>query len=323
LDNVVGLSTAHIVTERVASTRAIGEQLIYEQAGGAVREAKRRRYPAYVQFYDGGSKIEVKRERYKIPQVGGGKRGRVRTFSHNSRRRLMRKVAELRRDEKPLFITLTYPSEYPTESKVYKEHLRRFGIYLQRRYPRAAFIWRLEFQKRGAPHYHLLAYNIKASGKKMITLRAWIAQEWYHIVGSGDEKHLRAGTSVERLKSWRRVVGYVSKAVAKVSPSPEIASGELSKVEQATGEYVGRWWGVFGSKFMPFADKVLAVIKDAQAVQLIRYMRRYANLKYTRAYKSLTIFCDASGWLKHLQKLCYPEADVPHKAGESRSPVFA
>lgn len=232
----------------------------------------------------------------------------------------MRKIAELKRDAYPLFITLTYPADYPTNYRIYKEHLRVFGIYLQRAYPRASFVWRLEFQKRGAPHYHLLAYNVPMSGKKLYSFRAWIAQTWYEIVASGDEKHLHAGTSSERMRSWRQVARYVSKSVAKVSPSMDAAvpgggvacaSAELSKDTQATMEFVGRWWGVIGAKFMPFANKVLMAISDKKAVEMIRYMRRYANLKVIRAYKSLSIFCDASVWMKMLPRILYPDEASP------------
>lgn len=292
---------------------------IFEQSGDSVRVARRKRYPAQVTVWEGGSKLETKRERYKIPQRGGGMRSVVKEFTWNSRRRLMRKIAELKRDVFPLFVTLTYPESFPVDSKVYKEHLRRFGIYLERAYPRAAFIWRLEFQKRGAPHYHLLVYGI--SSQQLKPFRAWLSNEWYQIVGSGDEKHLRAGTQAKRLQSYRRVVGYVSKAVGKVSPS-RMVSGELTKDSQATLAYVGRWWGVMGARRLPWASKLSLVVMERVACELIRYMRRYARLQVTRAYKSLTIFTDVSGWLKHLPQLLYPDEEPEHERGALRSHIF-
>ena len=47
--------------------------------------------------------------------VGGGKRGEIRGFSSNSRKRLLRKIATLKKDELPLFVTLTYGEEYPKQ----------------------------------------------------------------------------------------------------------------------------------------------------------------------------------------------------------------
>lgn len=314
MSNVAGLSSSHTVTDAVAY---LDELTVFEDG----RAVKRHKSPATVTFWDGGSKIEVKRERYKIPRRGGGMRSAVKEFTFNSRRRLMRKIAELKRDTLPLFITLTYPSVYPDDSKVYKEHLRRFGIAIRRKYHGSAFIWRLEFQERGAPHYHLLGYNLPRSGKELKSFKQWLSLTWYRIVDSGDEKHLRAGTQAKRLQSYRKVIGYVSKRVGKVSPV-QVVSGELGKDTQATAAYVGRWWGVIGSESLPWATKLMVTILEARAVQLIRYMRRYARLRVTRAYKSLSIFCDVSGWTKHLPMLLYPDEEPPLKSGVSRLPVF-
>ena len=115
---------------------------------------------------------------------------------------------------------------------------------------------------------------------------------------------------------------YVSKKVAKVSHS-QVLSGELGKDTQAAAFYVGRWWGVHGYESLPLASELKTKILDARAVQLIRYMRRYANLRVTRAYKALTIFCDVSGWIKHLPMLLYPDEEPPHESGKLRSPVFS
>ena len=62
----------------------------------------------------------------------------------------------------------------------------------------------LEFQERGAPHFHLL-YNDVELDKKAVSLA------WYRIVDSGDEKHLKAGTSVEHLRNQHAAESYVSK----------------------------------------------------------------------------------------------------------------
>jgi hypothetical protein len=294
-----GLSTAHIVTKNIQSLT------IYEENKHHIRKVKRHKYPAEMTFYDGGSLISVKREHWKIPQRGGGLRGAIKTFSYNSRRRLMRRIAQLRKDKLPLFVTLTYPNEFPQDSKVYKEHLRRLGIALDRKYKRIGFFWRLEFQKRGAPHYHLLLFGVSCKGKEIQVVRQWFAITWYKIVNSGDEKHLLAGTQVSRMKNWRQLSAYVSKSIARVE------NGELGKDTQATMEYVGRWYGVVGAKYLPFADVVIAKITDKVACDVIRYMRRFANLKYTRAYRSLSIFADGHFWLSKCEMLLYPDGAIP------------
>jgi hypothetical protein len=83
----------------------------------------------------------------------------------------------------------------------------------------------LEFQSRGAPHYHLLASNQVPKEE--------IAERWYRIVGSGDEKHLRAGTRVESIRSKGHLYGYVSTYIRK-SGQKQLPVGY---------EEVGRFWG--------------------------------------------------------------------------------
>jgi hypothetical protein len=295
---VDGLSTAHIVTRYIQSLS------VFEEDKHQIRQVKRHKYPAVATFYDGGNLISVKREHWKIPAKGGGLRSAIKTFSFSSRRRLMRKIAQLKKDRLPLFVTLTYPLVFPKDSKTYKEHLRLMGIAIERKYKRSGFIWRLEFQRRGAPHYHLLLYGVSCKGKEIQVIRSWFASKWYEIVNSGDPKHLLAGTQVSRMRNFRQVCAYVSKGIARVE------NGELAKDSQVSMTYVGRWWGTYNSKFLPFADVVIALISDHKAVEVIRYMRRYARLKFTRAYKSLTIFADGHFWLN---KIC-PD-DIPVLAG--------
>ena len=45
-------------------------------------------------------------------------------------------------------------------------------------------------------------------------LRAWLSLAWYECVGSGDVKHLAAGTQVQAAKGARQVKAYASKLYA-------------------------------------------------------------------------------------------------------------
>lgn len=54
------------------------------------------------------------------------------------------------------------------------------------------------------------------------------------VVGSDDERHLRAGTQVQTVEPWRRVIGYAAKYLAK----------ETSDLPLAWQAGVGRCWGV-------------------------------------------------------------------------------
>lgn len=185
----------------------------------------------------------------------------------------------LRRDCLPLFVTLTYPAQYSDNPADWKNNLDNLASRLHRKFPQASFVWRLEFQKRGAPHYHLLVYGIVLD---LQTTRAWFARAWYEVVGSGDVKHLQAGTQADRCRDWRGVVSYAAKY--------------LGKLDAAEHENVGRWWGAYRRENLPYAVHISLTLYEGSAVKLLRYMRRFARLP-GRVYKSLTVMCDASSWV--------------------------
>jgi hypothetical protein len=168
---------------------------------------------------------------------GGGKRGRIVVFSRASRRRLMRKLASINHEVAglPTFITLTYPGEFPSDSVTWKRHLHNFCRAMLRKFPGVAAFWRLEPQRRGAPHYHLLVWGLPWAYEQRRGIREWVSATWYRVVGSGDEKHLKAGTRVEGVKTWRGVMFYASKYIAKVD-------------QRSFTDSPGRFWGVYNKE---------------------------------------------------------------------------
>jgi len=144
-------------------------------------------------------------------------------------------------------VTLTYPGFYPTNGKQVKEHLRRFLQEVRREYCRElkangtvgvdrltsehSSFWFLEFQSRGAPHFHI--FTTWSPSKE------WVSKHWYEIVGSEDVRHLHAGTRVEFLREGKAgTVAYASKYAVKM---------EQKQVPEGF-ENVGRFWGVFGRR---------------------------------------------------------------------------
>ena len=86
---------------------------------------------------------------------GGGTRDRVRGFTRESRRNLLRRLASINRSAfrafkgRMIFVTLTYPHEYPDDPKLCKRHLKALRKRLQREYKSFAAFWRLGIQRRG------------------------------------------------------------------------------------------------------------------------------------------------------------------------------
>ena len=71
-------------------------------------------------------------------------------------------------------------------------------------------------------------------------IQHWFAVMWYEIVGSGESRHLAAGTGVETVKSVRGVFAYASKYLAKVEDDPATEY-----------ESIGRCWGIMGREHLP------------------------------------------------------------------------
>ena len=149
-----------------------------------------------------------------------GKRGEVKRLSKASRKRLMFVIANTEVTFVNM-ITLTYPKNYPT-NQVSKKHLNTFLTAIRRKGV-LDYLWVLEFQKRGAPHYH-----VWTSGYLDYL---WVAERWYSIVGSLDPRHLSAGTRVEKLrkKGAFYALKYAAKGYQKECPDDVL--------------WVGRLWG--------------------------------------------------------------------------------
>ena len=105
-------------------------------------------------------------------KVGGGRRGKVWGFSHASRARLIRLLNTID-SEASVFVTLTYPGEF--DNGLAKLHLKRFANWFRNRFPSASFFWKLEYQRRGAAHYHLIVWGVDCDSD----FRSLIAHAWY------------------------------------------------------------------------------------------------------------------------------------------------
>jgi len=230
----LGLSTVHICSQQEAGTLRVSV---------------------------GGAHVALRGD----PELGacfGGDRGVVRGFSKASRRRLLRFLHTIDRERAglPLFVTLTYPGTWPGKPAKWKRDLRSWLGRLRRALPEAWCVWRLEPQRRGAPHYHLLVFGIASLSIE------WLSRTWFEVVGSGDLRHLRAGTQVQYVRSWHRVVGYAAKYLAK---EPK----ELP-VEWRRG--VGRWWGIHQRPRAP-REVLEARITQDQFFRVRRVLRRFVG----------------------------------------------
>lgn len=243
-----------------------------------------------VEYYEGASLLKTSKGIH-CPAVGGGQRGKVKGFSKQSRRRLMQLIACVRKTaELPCFVTLTYPDRFPSVERA-KRDLKVFLQRLDRKFDQVGYIWKLEPQQRGAPHFHLLVWGVTA-----VDLFSWTARTWFEIAGDGDPNHFKfhAGMlkeskpCVQKVRSFRGVWSYASKYL-----------GKTFEVAEWGSTWTGRFWGVGKRENIPFGEKRQLEVAYYEAVQLQRFQRRYAHLKKA-SRNALSIFCDADQWVEKL-----------------------
>jgi hypothetical protein len=223
-------------------------------------------------------------------------RDRVRGFSRESRRNLLRRLASINRAAYKAFkgrlisITLTYPHEYPEDPEVCKNHLKALRRRLQRKFGDFAGFWRMGIQKRGAWHFHLLLF-VRPSIGPVSELRSFISSSWYEVTGKVSEGHLRAGTRVEAVRKWREATSYVERYMAKPEEFPE-------------GLQTGRIWGVWNEELLPVQWETAEVsLRDAFRIRRIH--RKLARRKGSGSLRSITVFIRHENVLRLLEFLGY------------------
>lgn len=274
-------------------------------------------------------------------------RGAITEWSAASRRRMIRRMATLDwtpvldvreadgptgpyeweahvRSWRPAMITLTLPSPWedlaPTGTRfkeLFRALLKRWRRALGRRW---AGIWKLEFQRRGAPHVHLYcAVPVgevttrvgRGRGARWETERfsAWLSRTWTAVVfGAVPEhdpecscrpcKHLRAGTGIDwregiRASDPKRLSVYFSKrsGLHNLGRSKEYQH-RVPEAWQSPGGGPGRFWGYRGLQ-----RAVVEVELDReQWVSLRRLLRRWS---VSRGYRVQSLYSGrwSGGWV--------------------------
>ncbi|ORB76862.1 rolling circle replication-associated protein, partial [Mycobacterium timonense] len=117
-------------------------------------------------------------------------------WSRKSRAAMCRTFAELdytplvECDRVPAMVTLTYPGDWESvapDGASVKRHMMLWRKRFQREWgDPARYIWKLEFQRRGAPHIHLWMAPPHAVGRSGVKFRDWLSREWAELVGHPD-----------------------------------------------------------------------------------------------------------------------------------------
>lgn len=181
----------------------------------------------------------------------------------------------------PGMLTLTYPGDWVTvapDGKTVKKHLKA----LRKRHQRAwgeplRCVWKLEFQRRGAPHIHMLM--VPPHGLvDGLPYYQWVRAAWVNIVAHPDPeeyaKHLGAATRVDfgeglRASDPKRVAVYFTKHSTWADKEYQhLVPEEWHEPKRGPG----RFWGYWGLR------KHTAVVEVDQDVAVLagRTLRRWS-----------------------------------------------
>lgn len=218
--------------------------------------------------------------------------GVITEWSRKSRSAMCRTFAEL--DYSPLvesgrvpaMVTLTYPGDWevvaPDGASV-KRHMVLWRKRFQREYGELArYIWKLEFQRRGAPHIHLWLAPPISSGRSGRGFAQWLSETWAQIVDHPDAeqkaRHRLAGTAIDvrnGLKACdpKRLAIYFTKHSSPNLHGDKEYQHIVPDLWRRPGRGPGRFWGVYGLK------KAITVVEVAQDAYLAarRIVRRWSR----------------------------------------------
>lgn len=183
-----------------------------------------------ISAYPGGTWV-IRRVGMKGRQPPPGQRGNtIERLSHRSRARLLMLATETKVQFQSM-MTLTYGAEFPYEGKRVKKDLNRFLTWVRRRL-KCEYLWFLEFQKRGAPHIHILLSTERID-------RYEFAKAWCEIASDNPEERIKIFKVHAHPDQWQAVrknnglVRYVAKYATKCR----------QKTVPKEYQNVGRFWG--------------------------------------------------------------------------------
>lgn len=218
--------------------------------------------------------------------------GVITEWSRKSRSAMCRTFAEL--DYSPLvesgrvpaMVTLTYPGDWkavaPDGASV-KRHMVLWRKRFQREYGESArYIWKLEFQRRGAPHIHLWMAPPISPGRSGRGFAQWLSEVWAQVVDHPDAeqkaRHRLAGTAIDvrsglRASDPKRLAIYFTKHSSPNMHGDKEYQHIVPELWRQRGHGPGRFWGAYGLK------KAVAVVDVTQSAYIAarRIVRRWSR----------------------------------------------
>lgn len=199
------------------------------------------------------------------------KRGKVKGLSQRSLHRLAFLVSTSNVRFLSL-MTLTYGEIYPQTGTLTRKHRNTFLTWMRRKFDPLSYVWFLEFQRRGAPHIHLLLSS-KSPGRK---LEIEAGSRWCKVVSRDFPDTYEKMMSVHcyqgdpRKKMWSDI----RKADGANRYMRKYAGKESQKCVPLKYSDVGRFWGTSRDVPRPIDDMLECTMVDADLRRLLNALGR-------------------------------------------------
>lgn len=200
-----------------------------------------------------------------------------------------------------MWICLTYPDEFPQSWKEWKQDLKIYKEHLQRKYPQAQGFWKLELQRRGAPHYHIVVSL--GETVNLLEFREWHDELWANIAHYNDQYCGMYAIKAKYLTTVREVLNYAAKYQTKESYAPVDENGEVQTVEQL-GDTIGRLWGRIGKPNLQPSEQILIRRRWA-----LRCKGQFAAILREYGHNEFADYLERQG--AHLSFTLYGIGDTP------------
>lgn len=214
----------------------------------------------------------------KRNRSGGGVRGTIKEFSSGARRRMMEFFARTEiKGVRITFVTLTFQGIQHVQYA--KKCLRRLLARIARKYPLASGVWRFEYQDRGAPHFHVLFYN----------LPYWPQRELQQV-WTACTKEDRSIVDIRLVSGAKQLMNYISKYCAKKEVNDATPSLEEVTYLHAVGfEGEGKHWGLFNRDAIPMAQVLGGMLISHPVIKALSEMawreigmdNKYGSMSFT------------------------------------------
>lgn len=205
----------------------------------------------WLQMYE--KDLKVKRPAFTKP-VSRGDRQKIFSFSPSSQRNLLHVCRNSGHHVVSQFVC-SYHETWPLSGVAIKSDMATFIKRLRRRFKDIHFIWCLEFQKRGAPHFHFFS-DIEPT----LENRLFFATSWVEVIDGG-ASCLKFHSHSSNFIPWNMKSGAY------------LAKEYIGKVEQKNVpenfQDVGRFWGS-SRNMKPKSSFLFLDLQTPETVQAVK-----------------------------------------------------